>query len=345
MKAEGLSQIIVTDDHALFYLTGQEAWAMERVAALLIKDTGTTDMFVNQLITFPPQDGLTMHYHSDADDPYADLAAALNPGAVGVDQYWYSKHTIALIAKRDDLFAVNGSGPINVARSCKDAKEADLLRSASLKNDKVVEYAIGMIDPDLTEKELAHKVEEYFLELGADSLGDMQLVCYGPGAADVHHEPNDTRLKPGDAVLFDLWATYDKYWCDMTRTVFYKEVSDEHRKVYEIVKRAQQAAIDAVRPGIVMKEVDAAARAVITEAGYGPQFLTRTGHGVGISVHETPDASPVCDVIAQPGMVFSIEPGIYLEGDVGVRIEDLVMVTEDGCEVLTNFTKELLVIG
>lgn len=164
-------------------------------------------------------------------------------------------------------------------------------------------------------------------------------------AAEPHHGAvAGEMLHEGDAVLFDLWAPINNYWCDMTRTVFYKSVSEEHRKVYEIVKQAQQAAIDFVKPGVKMSDIDAVARKVISDAGYGEYFLTRTGHGVGMTVHEPPEASPSCDLVAEVGMCFSIEPGIYLKDNVGVRIEDLVIVTEDGCEVLTKYPKDLQVV-
>ena len=209
-----------------------------------------------------------------------------------------------------------------------------------------VEFAISHIDPSLDEKQLSDMIEEFFEEHGAARDIQLQYVCYGKNAAEPHHGAvAGEMLKEGDAVLFDLWAPVDNYWCDMTRTVFYKSVSDEHRKVYEIVKEAQQAAIDFVKPGVKMCDIDAVARKVITDAGYGDKFLTRTGHGVGMTVHEPPEASASCDLIAQPGMCFSIEPGIYLKDDVGVRIEDLVIVTEDGCEVLTKYPKELQIVG
>ena len=130
----------------------------------------------------------------------------------------------------------------------------------------------------------------------------------------------------------------------MTRTVFYKSVSEEQKKVYEIVKAANEAGRAAVRPGVPMCEFDRAARKVIEDAGYGPYFIHRTGHGIGIEVHEHPDNSSACQVIAKPGMCFSVEPGVYLPGKFGVRIEDLVVVTENGCETLNHFTHDLIVI-
>ena len=173
------------------------------------------------------------------------------------------------------------------------------------------------------------------------SRADCLLRCR---ASEPHHEPGNATLKEGDSVILDIFAPVNHYWCDMTRTVFYKTVSPEQKKVYEIVKAANLAGINAVKPGVPLKDIDYAARKVIEDAGYGQYFTHRLGHGIGLDVHEPPDCSAASDAIAEPGMCFSIEPGIYLPGKWGVRIEDLVVVTEDGIEVLNSFTKDLQII-
>ncbi len=170
------------------------------------------------------------------------------------------------------------------------------------------------------------------------------MVCFGPNGADPHHGPNETRIKVGDSVVMDIFIPIQRYWCDMTRTVFFGAVSEEGRRVYETVRAANEAAEAMIRPGIPMRDIDAAARKVITDAGYGPYFTHRLGHGCGLECHEPPDNSSACEVLARPGMVFSVEPGIYLPGKLGVRIEDLVLVTETGCEVLNAYPKDLLVV-
>ena len=151
-------------------------------------------------------------------------------------------------------------------------------------------------------------------------------------------------LKEGDSIVMDIGAPFNHYWCDMTRTVFYKSASEEQRTVYETVRRANEAAIAVVKPGVAFKEIDLAARKVIEDAGYGEYFTHRTGHSIGMKEHEQPPVSSECEVIAKPGMIFSIEPGIYLPGKFGVRVEDLVLVTEDGCEVLNKYPKDLIVV-
>ena len=142
-------------------------------------------------------------------------------------------------------------------------------------------------------------------------------------------------------MVFDIYTPVQQYWCDMTRTVFYQTASEEQRRVYALVREANCAAEAAIRPGMQMCEIDAVARRVITKGGYGPQFTHRLGHGVGIDCHEPPDNSASDHTVARPGMVFSVEPGVYLPGKFGVRVEDLVLVTETGCEVLNKYTKEM----
>lgn len=346
MKKLELSQILVADDPSIFYLTGRIVNPMERCGAILIKYNGEVHAFMNNLFCFEPMDGMTMHYYADGENPYALIAAELKPGKVGFDKNWTAKHTISILQERDDLIPVLGSDCVDICKAHKDEEERELLRQAARVNDMAVEFGINHIDPSLDEKQLSDMIEEFFEEHGAERDIQLQYVCYGKNAAEPHHGAvAGETLKEGDAVLFDLWAPINNYWCDMTRTVFYKSVSDEHRKVYEIVKEAQQAAIDFVKPGVKMCDIDAVARKVISDAGYGDKFLTRTGHGVGMTVHEPPEASASCDLIAEPGMCFSIEPGIYLKDDVGVRIEDLVIVTEDGCEVLTKYPKDLQIVG
>ena len=152
-------------------------------------------------------------------------------------------------------------------------------------------------------------------------------------------------VKPGDAVLFDVGCIKDGYCSDMTRTFYFQEVKKAHQMIYDIVRKANEKAIAKVRPDVPLCELDKTARDVITEAGYGPYFTHRLGHFIGLSEHEYGDVSSVNTRVAEAGMIFSIEPGIYLTGDTGVRIEDLILVTEDGCEVLNHASKELEILG
>jgi len=343
MAPLGLSQLIVTDPNSVFYLTGHSVNPGERLYALLIKDDGSADLFVNQLFPQPEVAGLALHYHQDSDDNLAELAAGLRPGRLGVDKLWPARFLLTLLEKRPDLQPVVGSAPVDLARNYKDAEEIALMRRASAVNDATVGDAIAGVDPALSERQMVGVVGNLHVRHGADAATD-QLICYGANSAEPHHESDHTMLKPGDSVIFDIFTAVKRYWCDMTRTVFYRSVTEEQRKVYELVREANAAGIAAVQPGSRMCDIDAAARKVIADAGYGPYFTHRLGHGIGLDVHEPPDCSSANQGLAEPGMCFSVEPGVYLPGRFGVRIEDLVVVTETGVEVLNRFPKHLQVV-
>ena len=328
MERDGLTQIVISSTASVYYLTGYWVEPMERMLALYIRADGTCRLFANALFALEPQEGLELVLHQDSDEPTAALAAALLPGTLGVDKAWPSKFLIALLAARPDVTPVLGSAPVDDARKYKDADEISAMRRASQINDQVVEAAIAAVRAGAVESELAAYVEGLYRQHGADP----------------HHAPNGTVLRDGDSVVLDIFIPIRRYWCDMTRTVFFRSVSDEGRRVYETVKAANLAAEAVIRPGVPMKDIDRAARKLIEDAGYGPFFTHRLGHGCGLDCHEPPDNSASSPAVAEPGMVFSVEPGIYLPGKLGVRIEDLVLVTEDGCEVLNHASKELRVV-
>ena len=344
MEREGLEQIVVTSTASVYYLTGYWVEPMERMLALYLRADGTCTLFANTLFALEPQEGLELVLHQDSDEPTAALAAALRPGRLGVDKAWPSKFLIALLNARPDVTPVLGSAPVDDARKYKDADEIDAMRHASRINDQVVEQVIAAVKEGAVESELAAYVESLYRQHGADRSSEGQLVCFGPNGADPHHAPGGAVLKDGDSVVLDIFIPIRRYWCDMTRTVFFRSVSDEGRRVYETVRAANLAAEAMIRPGVPMKDIDRAARQVIEDAGYGPCFTHRLGHGCGLDCHEPPDNRSSSPAIAEPGMVFSVEPGIYLPGKLGVRIEDLVLVTEDGCEVLNHASKELRVV-
>ena len=344
MKAQGLSQIVVTATASVYYLTGCWVEPHERMLALYLDTEGRTVLYGNELFGLTSTPELPLVVHTDSDDPVAQLAQAVRPGELGVDKFWYSKFLMGLMAHRPDVKPVPGSDPVDLARKCKDEAERQAMRHSSAMNDQVMAQAIAAIADGARENELASLINREYLARGADCEGP-QLVCFGPNGADPHHAPDGTVLQPGDSITFDIFTPISRYWCDMTRTVFYKTVSEEQRTVYELVRRANEAAEAFIRPGVLLSEVDKVARDIITDGGYGPYFTHRLGHGCGLECHEPPDVSSASHTPLEPGMVFSVEPGIYLPGKFGVRIEDLVLVTETGCEVLNHHPKDLLVVG
>ena len=344
MREQGLPQILVTATASVYYLTGLWVEPHERMLALCLDQDGSAVLYANEIFGLLSTPDLPVVPHTDSDDPVAALAAHLRPGTVGIDKFWYSKFLIGLMAHRPDVTPVLGSAPVDLARRSKDEAERAAMRHASAMNDQVVAAAIAAIRPGVRENELASLVNREYLARGADCEGAM-LVCFGPNGADPHHGADATVLRPGDSVTLDIFTPIGRYWCDMTRTVFYQTVSEKQWEVYELVRKANEAAEAAVRPGVLLSDLDRIARDIITAGGYGPNFTHRLGHGCGLECHEPPDVSGVSDTPLEPGMVFSVEPGIYLPGEFGVRIEDLVLVTETGCEVLNQYPKDLQVIS
>jgi Xaa-Pro dipeptidase len=344
MKQQGLSQMLVTATASVYYLTGLWVEPHERMLALYLDSSGQAILYGNEIFGLPSTPELPVVAHTDSGDPVAALSEAVRAGNLGIDKFWYSKFLIELMSRRPDIVPVHGSGPVDLCRQYKDSAERDALRHSSAANDQVVAAAISALREGVRENELAALVNREFLSRGADCESP-QLVCFGANGADPHHSADGTRLRPGDSVTFDIFTPIGRYWCDMTRTVFYRSVSDKQREVYELVRRANEAAEAAVCPGVLLSELDRIARGIITDGGYGPRFTHRLGHGCGLDCHEPPDVSSASDVPLEPGMVFSIEPGVYLPGEFGVRVEDLVLVTETGCEVLNHYPKELQVVG
>ena len=233
---------------------------------------------------------------------------------------------------------------INELRVIKSEDELVNMRKAAELADYAVEVGCKEIAEGKTELEILNAIELAVKEKGASQMAFDTMVLSGPKTASPHGNPGDRKIQKGDLVLFDLGVIYNGYCSDITRTVAFGEPSAEKREVYETVRRAEEAAVNAVKPGITAMELDKIARDVITEAGYGEYFTHRLGHGLGISVHEFPSITGVNDMKLETGMVFTIEPGIYHPNITGVRIEDDVVVTEDGIEVLTKFPKELIIL-
>ena len=198
----------------------------------------------------------------------------------------------------------------------------------------------------MTEKEVADFIDAEYLKEGASGVSFDTIVCFGPNAADQHHEPSATRkLAAGECILIDMGCIWKGYCSDMTRTFYCKSADDEQTAIHDLVRTAVEKAEAVIKPGVRFCDIDAQARDLIDEAGYGDYWRIRLGHFIGQEDHEYGDVSPINKNEAKPGMIFSIEPGIYIEGKYGVRIEDLVLVTEDGHELLNAVDKKWRIVG
>lgn len=346
LKEMGVSQMLIVDPMSIYYLTDVFVAPFERFYGLLLRADGKHAFFLNKLFTVPEEVGIEKVWYSDTDPAMEIVSEYVDKESVlGVDKELKARFLLPLMEMGAAKGFVNASLAVDTTRGVKDAEEQEKMRVSSHINDLAMAEFKKLIHEGITEKEAADKMLQIYLDLGADGFSFEPLVAFGANAADPHHAPDDTVVKPGDAVLFDVGCIKDGYCSDMTRTFYFKEVSDTHRHIYNTVRDANETAISKIKPGVPLCELDQAARDLIDVQGYGPNFNHRLGHFIGLSEHEFGDVSSTNTQKVEPGMIFSIEPGIYLTGDTGVRVEDLVLVTEDGCEVLNQYPKELEIIG
>ncbi|EQK38020.1 Xaa-Pro peptidase family protein [Paraclostridium bifermentans] len=346
MKKNSIDQMLISDPYAIFYLTGKMIHPGERLLALYINVNGNNKMFINELFPVTEDLGVEMVWFNDTQNSVEIVSNGLDQvGTIGVDKNWPAKFLLALMDLCPNCKFVNSSYIVDTLRSSKDEEEKDLMRKASALNDEAMKRLKDTINADLTEKQLANKLSGIYEDLGADGFSFSPIIGFGPTGADPHGTPGDRKVKAGDAIILDIGCVKDNYCSDMTRTVFYKEAPEKAKEVFEIVLEANKRAIALVKPGVRFCDIDAAARDYITEKGYGKYFTHRTGHSIGLECHDMGDVSSVNTDCVQEGMIFSVEPGIYLPGEFGVRIEDLVLVTKDGHENLNKHDKELVIVG
>lgn len=346
MKKNSIDQMLISDPYAIFYLTGKMIHPGERLLALYINVNGNNKMFINELFPVTEDLGVEMVWFNDTQNSVEIVSNGIDKnGTIGVDKNWPAKFLLALMDLCPGCKFVNSSYIVDTLRSSKDEEEKDLMRKASALNDEAMKRLKDTINADLTEKQLASKLSGIYEDLGADGFSFSPIIGFGPTGADPHGTPGDRKVKAGDAIILDIGCVKDNYCSDMTRTVFYKEAPEKAKEVFEIVLEANKRAIALVKPGVRFCDIDAAARDYITEKGYGKYFTHRTGHSIGLECHDMGDVSSVNTDCVQEGMIFSVEPGIYLPGEFGVRIEDLVLVTKDGHENLNKHDKELVIVG
>ncbi len=349
--AAGFAGLVITPGPDLVYLCGYAPPAVtERLTALVLAAGRQPALVVPRLEQpdaqrAPGGPALAMVDWLDGSDPYTAAASLLvRDGRYAVSDGAWALHLLGLQRALPGTTFVSLTDGLPMLRAVKDGRELARLAAAGEGADASFVDILTTRFSGRTEEEVAADLAALLRKHGHSQV-DFTIVASGPNGADPHHEAGSRVIKPGDAVVLDFGGLREGYGSDTTRTVSVGEPSEEVRTVYEIVRRAQQAAFEAVRPGVTCEEIDRVARRVISDAGYGEHFIHRVGHGIGLSTHEPPYLVEGEQQPLVPGMCFSIEPGIYLPGRFGVRIEDIVTVTEDGGRRLNNTTRELQTVA
>ncbi|GAA2024784.1 aminopeptidase P family protein [Catenulispora yoronensis] len=351
--AAGLAGLVITPGPDLVYLTGYRPVAItERITALVLVPGREPALLMPKLerpdVERSAAAGrLRLSDWIDGDDPYAALAPLLpDPaGRYGIADTAWSLHLLGLQEALPDSRYSALTQALPMMRAVKDTAELERLAAAGQAADDTYLEILKVPFAGRLETEVAADLAAGLTRRGHSQV-DFTVVGSGPNGANPHHEAGDRRIEDGDTVVLDFGGLMDGYGSDTTRTVHVgPDVPAQVREVHDVVRLAQQTAFEAVRPGVACQEIDRAARKVITDAGYGEYFIHRTGHGIGTTTHEPPYMVEGETRELVPGMCFSIEPGIYLPGRFGVRIEDIVTVTETGGRRLNNSPHELGTVG
>ncbi|GAA0658541.1 Xaa-Pro peptidase family protein [Kitasatospora atroaurantiaca] len=348
----GVDALLISPGADLRYLTGYHAAPLERLTCLVLPVEGDPFLLVPALeepaAHASPAAGLDLEIISwqETQDPYAIAVARLPArGTVGIDNRMWAEKAMAFQAALPGGRQVLAGPVLGELRMRKTPKEVQALRQAAAAIDRVHARMAEWLRVGRSEREIGRDIADAIITEGHVQV-DFVIVGSGPNSASPHHELSDRVLRAGDSVVVDIGGTTAAGYCsDSTRCYTLGEPPAEYRRLYEVLLRAQRAQTAAVRPGITAEELDAVGRDVISDAGYGPQFVHRTGHGIGLETHEEPYIVAGSARPLEEGMTFSVEPGIYLAGRHGARIEDIVVCTADGGERLNRTSRELAVIA
>jgi Xaa-Pro aminopeptidase len=363
-RRAGLDALLVTSLPNIRYLTGFEGTAARLLltadALFLITDGRYREAVAARQASPEACPGLRLHLVEQGYDEATAELAGRRPGAIGIEADHLTVTAWQLLSAAlapGGCRLVPTAGLIEGLRVLKDSEEIAVLREAAARLSAVAVGVMAELRAGLQERQVAHQIEAGLWRMGFSKPAFDTIVASGPSSALPHARAGDRLLAAGDLVVLDFGGFYSGYAVDLTRTVCIGEPSSERRRLFEAVRDAQAAAIAAVQPGRLLSEVDGAARAVLADRGLAAAFVHGTGHGLGLEVHEAPRvgperltrptgadlAQPAPPRIVAPGMVFTIEPGAYVPGLGGVRIEDDVLVTTDGCDVLTTVDRDLRV--
>ncbi|MFQ3545274.1 Xaa-Pro peptidase family protein [Halobacillus rhizosphaerae] len=338
----------------VFYLTGFHTDPHERLLGLLVFKEADPVAILPSMEESQLRDAgwkYDIIGYKDHEDPWSKMKDQLNEkGIHSADTIGLEKQVLSY-GRSESLFSlfpeakvVDVEGQLNEMRVVKDEQEISIMREAAELADYGVKIGTETLKEGITEMDVIAAIEYELKRKGVTEMSFSTMVLFGEKSGQPHGNPGDRKLKPGDFVLFDLGVVWKGYTSDITRTFAYKSVSDQQRSIYEKVKEALEASLSISKPGTRIGDLDQTARDIITEAGYGDKFPHRIGHGLGINVHEFPSMSHLNDGTLHTGMTYTIEPGIYDPEIGGVRLEDDVLVTQDGYETLTKTPKELRII-
>ncbi len=344
MARAGFDKAILGDPMTINYLTGIHVIPYERYYGLVLDAASGEAVMVNPSVDTGCMAGTVSEItYLDQDGPKTAIAQAVGDAKKVAVETKYFSMAVGEIFHSLGCEIVDVGDCIATLRMYKDDAEIDHMQFAAKIVDEAIDYVKDKIKPGMTEKELYMMLYTFMTKYPGFNTDEVIILALGGAhSANPHGASGDYAFKYGDVVLMDFCAYYNYYWSDITRCLFIGEVGEPKlAEIYNIVLQANLAAIAKVKPGVKAMEIDKAARDYIAEAGYGEYFLHRTGHGLGLSVHEEPYMTSVNELVLEEGMTFTIEPGIYLEGIGGIRIEDDILVTKDGCRILTHYPKEL----
>ncbi len=356
IREAGLDALALNPGPTLTYLTGLSFHLMERPTVLLFVPGSNPVLVLPELeMTKASKAGVLLETFPFGDNPAlwgqafqaASQSLGLGGKTIGVEPNRLRFLELKFLEEAIPGAAfVSAEGVLNGLRMQKDAAEVEAMRQAVRIAQEALTATLPYIKAGVTERQVAAELMINLMRAGSDGeLPFQPIVSGGPNSADPHASPSIRPLQEGDLLVIDWGASYNGYISDLTRTFSIGEPAPEYRQIAGLVLLANEAGRKAARPGIPAGDVDRAARVVIEEGGYGPQFFHRTGHGIGMEGHEPPYMFGENDLILQPGMAFTVEPGIYLTGRNGVRIEDNVVITETGAETLSDLPRELIVLG
>jgi Xaa-Pro aminopeptidase len=346
-----LTGVLVTPGPDLVYFTGYQPTAITERITMLVLQADREPALIVPVLERPDAEGaegvaaLSLTDWSDGTDPYAAAARLLEPnGRYAISDSAWAMHLLGLQQHLPQSSFTSTTQTLPMLRAVKDENELARMASAGAAADATFEEILGVRFAGRSERDIGSDLAR-FLRAHGHSQVDFTVVGSGPNGANPHHEMGDRIIQDGDMVVLDFGGLKDGYGSDTTRTVHVGEPTREERTVFDIVAAAQQTAFEAVRPGIACQEIDRAARKIIDDAGYGEAFIHRTGHGIGLTTHEPPYMVEGETHQLVPGMCFSIEPGIYLAGRFGVRIEDIVTVTGTAGRRLNNTSHEMRIVS